>query len=599
MKNKIVIFLLLMFIGVIKVDAKIYKGSFNSAKDPIENVFAVKIDEAGKKTYKRGRFKYESNTGRYIYCIEPFVTIKNDKEYQEITSDYLRYLDIDKTTWEKINLLAYYGYNYKEGIIDHTEEKWYYITQILIWRAVAPEAQFYFTDSYKGSINHNLFLTEINEINSLIERHYKTPSFNMPDSILENETISVSDNNNILKYYDVIGNNVTKNDNTLNLNSKSGDINFTLKRKTVSNNGYLYVSNESQKIIMGNVDVPIEKSYNLKVVPRMGTISIFKSGEVPNIIDSKLTYEYVDLKDITFGLYDDNKNLIKTGKTNNSGKLVFDNLYKGTYYIKELSILDKYEINDNYYKIDLKVNEDTRLIVNEEIDVKNNLLKGQIKIHKLKEKVDFDNDKLTYEYVDFENITFLLYDANMNLIGSKKTDEEGIVIFDNLYYGKFFIKEDYNNDLFIENNKYYEINITDEEQVVELEIKNYLKKGSIVIKKIDSYTKEAINGVEFIISNNDDSIIYQGITNDQGEIQINNLPIGTYYIKELRPGDGYINNNEINMLEVLENETIEIIIENEKIPEITIEIPNTGIEIPNIIYFFEDKHYGRSKLIHR
>lgn len=699
MKNKIVMFVMLMFIGLIRVDAKIYKGSFNSSKDPIENVFAVKIDESGKKTYKRGRFKYESNTGRYIYCIEPFVTIKNDKEYQEITSNYLSYLDIDKTTWEKINLLAYYGYNYQEGSINHTAEKWYYITQILIWRAVAPKAEFYFTDSYKGSINHNLFLTEINEINGLIERHYKTPSFNMPTSILENETINISDRNNVLKYYDIIGKNVTRKENTLILNSKSGDINFTLKRKTVANNGYLYVSNESQKIIMGNVDVPVEKNYNLKVVPRTGMITVFKSGEVPNVIDNKLTYEYVELENITFGLYDDNKNLIKTGKTDNSGKLVFDNLYKGSYYIKELSKLDNYEINNNYYKIDLKVNEDTRYIINEELNIKNNLLKGQIKIHKLKESPLVKNNKLGYEFMDFEDITFLLYDANMNLIGSKKTDEEGIVIFDKLYYGKFFIKEDYKNDLFVENIEYYEINITDEEPIIELVIKNYLKKskitinkfgevslindntllfdfknlkniifglfnenselidtqvtdefgqiifdnlyfgtyyikeldtsflykkddelykvelnqeninkvlslknylkkGKILIKKIDSLTKEAIGGVEFIVSNKDGSIIYQMTTNNYGEIYIDNIPIGIYYIKEIKPGDGYFNNNEINMLEVFENETIDIIIENKKIPEVVIKIPNTGIETPNIIYFFEEKRYGRRKFIY-
>ena len=44
---------------------------------------------------------------------------------------------------ERISLLAYYGYGY-EG---HSDQKWYAITQVMIWRTTNPESDIYFTDT--------------------------------------------------------------------------------------------------------------------------------------------------------------------------------------------------------------------------------------------------------------------------------------------------------------------------------------------------------------------------------------------------------------------------------------------------------------------
>ena len=80
--------------------------------------------------------------------LEPFIALIDGDEYEEYSKDFLDDLNISEEVWEDISLIAYYGYMYD----DHTEDYWYYITQMMIWRKVAPNAQFYFTDTLGATL---------------------------------------------------------------------------------------------------------------------------------------------------------------------------------------------------------------------------------------------------------------------------------------------------------------------------------------------------------------------------------------------------------------------------------------------------------------
>ena len=76
-----------------------------------------------------------------------------------------------------------------------------------------------------------------------------------------------------------------------------------------------------------------------------------KKGKVKVIKYKELANKDMALaKNIEIGLYDQNKNLIKVGTTNEYGEVVFDNLVCGKYYVRELSNLVEYELDENYYK---------------------------------------------------------------------------------------------------------------------------------------------------------------------------------------------------------------------------------------------------------
>lgn len=63
-----------------------------------------------------------------------------------------------------------------------------------------------------------------------------------------------------------------------------------------------------------------------------------------------------------FALFDENKNYIKETTTDKDGKAIFNNLSKGKYFIKEVSNDGKFVLDDNYYEVTLKVNENNRII---------------------------------------------------------------------------------------------------------------------------------------------------------------------------------------------------------------------------------------------
>ena len=100
----------------------------------------------------------------------------------------------------------------------------------------------------------------------------------------------------------------------------------------------------------------------------------------------------------------------------------------------------------------------------------------------------------------------------------------------------------------------------------------------MVIRKLDSSNGNVISNVEFVIMR-DNEVIYEGVTNEYGEIEINNLPLGIYIIKEVRASNGYIlNEDEIEVSLDSEVKYIEIF-----------NIPDTEVRIVDIIMFFEEK----------
>ena len=135
-----------------------------------------------------------------------------------------------------------------------------------------------------------------------------------------------------------------------------------------------------------------------------------------------------------------------------------------------------------------------------------------------------------------------------NYIKEATTDKDGKAIFNNLKKGKYFIKEVCNDKKFVLDDNYYEANlkVNENNRIIDifLELENKLKKGDLKIKKIDFDTNIPIKDTEFIIMK-DEKIIYQGKTNVDGIIELNDLVYGIYKIKEVIASNGYLLNEMI------------------------------------------------------
>ena len=96
-----------------------YEGEY------IDNIYMNK-QKAGSSTiyYQKARFFRQTGTNRFAYCIDPFVFFQDGSIYEETITPS----NLTASQKEQISLIAYFGYGYK----NHTDTKWYAITQFII-----------------------------------------------------------------------------------------------------------------------------------------------------------------------------------------------------------------------------------------------------------------------------------------------------------------------------------------------------------------------------------------------------------------------------------------------------------------------------------
>ena len=191
-----------------------------------------------------------------------------------------------------------------------------------------------------------------------------------------------------------------------------------------------------------------------------------------------------------------------------------------------------------------------------------------------------------------QGVKFDLYKEE-NLIQSKETDKEGKIIFENLYPGKYVLKERETANKYIIDSTLKEIDLSYGE-TKEITITNRLKTGKIKIYKIDKDNKEVkIEGIKFdIYSEELKEVIGTYTTNQNGEIEVENLPIGEYKIIEKESNKWYNLADEIK-LKVNFNETTETTIVNElkkgQIKVIKVDKDNNEIKLKGVSFEVQDK----------
>ena len=159
-KLKIIIFLFFfMFIFTNNVKAETTKFI---AGDFISNTYLKKVASDGRVKYMQARFIIDSSNNKFAYCLDPFINISLDSDYQKYSSLDKRLLNIDENKWNLINLYAYYGYGYT----GHQTPQWYAATQIAIWRVMEPETNSYFTNTLNGNrdLSYEYMVSEIQNL---------------------------------------------------------------------------------------------------------------------------------------------------------------------------------------------------------------------------------------------------------------------------------------------------------------------------------------------------------------------------------------------------------------------------------------------------
>lgn len=177
--------------------------------------------------------------------------------------------------------------------------------------------------------------------------------------------------------------------------------------------------------------------------------------------------EEIKLEGIEFELYNDKKELINKLITNENGEAILENLDIGKYYLKEVKADEEYILDEEEIEVKIEWNKETK------IQIENEKIKGQIKIIKISE----DDNKITGKKAGSPiiNVEFEIRDEEGNLIETVVTNEEGIAITEKLEKGKYYIKETKTDENYELNNNIYTIEITENEQIANIQITNKSK----------------------------------------------------------------------------------------------------------------------------
>lgn len=438
--KKLIIFLITILgvNGFLIFNAKASNYSFYRGAS-IDGIYMTKVNN-GIRYYEKARVLMMKGTNKFAYCVEPFAILNEDSIYTEsIVAD-----NLNQNQMKRISLIAHFGYQYG----NHTDLKWYAVTQFMIWKEAAPNNDIYFTDKLDGN-RINVYNDEINEINSLIDNYLKLPSISGAKiDLIENNTITLTDTNNVLQNYKSDNQNAIINGNSIEIsNMEEGEYIINLTRGNNYNNDIpvFYNSPNSQNLTIYNNISNINTSLKVKVhkssleITKVDkdTMSIIPSGDA-------------SLSGAIYRLYDKDMNEIGDLTIDSNMKAKMINLNYGKYYIKEIKAGDGYKLDDKTYEFNIDNNN-----LNVNLTLANEVIKKKIEINKNYGDGTNSNKE--------ENIIFNIYDSNGNLYTSITTDDNGYACI-TLPYGKYIIRQKNSTDGYAKVND-ININVLDEEPI--------------------------------------------------------------------------------------------------------------------------------------
>ena len=213
-------------------------------------------------------------------------------------------------------------------------------------------------------------------------------------------------------------------------------------------------------------------------------------------------------------------------------------------------------------------------------------------------KINVNNAKINIKKLEentekpISGVKFALYKDD-KLIQEKQTDASGKIAFENLYPGKYILKEIATGEKYILDNNKQEIELKYND-TKEITITNKIKTGKIKVYKVEKDNKEVkIEGVKFDIYSEELKKVIGTYTTDQnGEINVENLPVGEYKVIEKDSNKWYNLADEIK-LKVKFNETAEITIVNElkkgQVKVIKVDKDNNEVKLKGVKFEVQDK----------
>lgn len=300
-------------------------------------------------------------------------------------------------------------------------------------------------------------------------------------------------------------------------------------------------------------------SDNLNIKANPGTITNVSKAEllIGSIELLKTNRANEPLSGAEFGLYDLNGALIMNVASNDKGLIIFDKVPLGDYIIKEIAPPIGYTLSET--EATASVTQDNLNVVGNPYTFVNDLSTNPILHGSIELKKTDDN------FNPLSGAEFGLYGTDGVLIKTAISNSEGIVLFAQVPYGSYTIKEVTPPKGHVLSDTESTVSVTAEKSqvkaipytIVNYSDKNPLKHGSVQIIKIDAQTKAPLPGAVFTIYNEDGAVIQTATTNSLGFATFAEVTPGSYTIRETTAPTGYLLSNEVINLVVELNKSYE------------------------------------------
>lgn len=344
-----------------------------------------------------------------------------------------------------------------------------------------------------------------------------------------------------------------------------------------------------------------------------GVINITKTGEVFSSVEENNgvytpKYSVGNLNGAVFEVYAaedittldgtvryDQGSFVDTITTDDDGVAKSKELYLGKYTVIEKTAPNGYVHNATKYDAELTYAGQNVSVTSTDLSVYNERQKVLVSLKKIMAQDKTfgigNNGEITSvrfgiyadEDIKASNGDIIPKDA---LITFANCDKNGSIVFDcDLPIGfKWYVKEIATDKHYILSDTKYEFDTEYQGQdvkVIDIKvnngevIKNNLIYGSVKGLKVDRETQKVIKGATFGLFKSDttefseDKAILTAVTDENGVFVFNNIPYGEYLIKELKPADGYLDNEDVFTVTIKDNEqVVELTAINDKVPEL-------------------------------